>query len=52
MKVNFDTKAVLEWTPEARAAIMDEPRAGVYTSFSGLRMDLVPESYKRWIGQS
>jgi homogentisate 1,2-dioxygenase len=47
MKVNFDTKAVLEWTPEARAAVMDDPRAGNYTSFSGLPVERLPERYSK-----
>jgi homogentisate 1,2-dioxygenase len=49
MKINFDTKAVLEWTPEAKAALIDDPRAGAYTSFSGIPMKAVPENYKKRI---
>lgn len=52
MKINFDTRAVLERTPEARAAVMDDPRAGNYTSFSGLLLDRVPERYTRRLGGS
>jgi hypothetical protein len=47
MKVNFDTKAELEWTAEARAALFDDPRAGNYTSFSGIPLEAVPELYKK-----
>jgi homogentisate 1,2-dioxygenase len=47
MKINFDTKAELEWTAEARAALIDDPRAGNYTSFSGIPLKAVPELYKK-----
>jgi homogentisate 1,2-dioxygenase len=47
MKINFDTKAELEWTDEARAALIDDPRAGNYTGFSGIPLDAVPELYKK-----
>jgi hypothetical protein len=47
MKINFDTKAELEWTAEARAALFDDPRAGNYTSFSGIPLEAVPELYKK-----
>jgi homogentisate 1,2-dioxygenase len=52
MKVNFDTKAVLDWTPEARAAVMDDPRTGNYTSFSGLPVKTLPERYSKRLGTS
>jgi homogentisate 1,2-dioxygenase len=51
MKVNFDTKAVLEWTPEARAAVMDDPRKDYYESFSGLPVERLPERYRRRLGK-
>jgi homogentisate 1,2-dioxygenase len=51
MKINFDTKAELEWTDEAKAALLEDPRAGNYTGFSGLPMEAVPERYKRRLGR-
>ncbi len=47
MKINFDTKAILEWTEEAKAALIEDARAGAYTSFSGIPMEAVPEMYKK-----
>jgi homogentisate 1,2-dioxygenase len=48
MKINFDTRAELDWTDEARAALLGDPREGNYTSFTGLPLKAVPEPYKRW----
>lgn len=47
MKINFDCRSELQWTPEARAALFEDPRAGNYTSFSGIPMEAVPELYKK-----
>jgi homogentisate 1,2-dioxygenase len=47
MKVNFDTKAKLAWTPEAKAALLDDPRAAHFTSFVGMPLEAVPELYRR-----
>lgn len=47
MKINFDTRAELEWTDEARAALSDDPRAGNYTSFSGIPLEALPEIYRK-----
>jgi len=49
MKINFDTRAELSWTDEARAALLESPREGAYTSFSGIPLKAVPEAYKRWL---
>jgi homogentisate 1,2-dioxygenase len=49
MKVNFDTKAELAWTAEAKAALMDDPLSGNYTSFAGIPLEAVPERYTRRI---
>jgi homogentisate 1,2-dioxygenase len=47
MKINFDTKAELEWTAEAKAALLGDPRAGNYTSFTGIPLEAVPELYRK-----
>jgi homogentisate 1,2-dioxygenase len=49
MKINFDTRAELSWTDEARTALLENPREGAYTSFSGIPLKVVPEAYKRWL---
>ena len=51
MKINFDTEAELEWTDEARAALLDDPRTGNYTDFSGIPIEVVPNLYKKRLGQ-
>jgi homogentisate 1,2-dioxygenase len=51
MKVNFDTQAELAWTPEARAALIDDPRAANYTSFAGIPLEAVPEIYRKRLGE-
>ena len=51
MKLNFDTKAPLRWTEEAKAALLDgDPRARHFTSFSGIPIEAVPELYKHRLG--
>jgi homogentisate 1,2-dioxygenase len=52
MKINFDTRAELSWTEEAKAALIDDPLAGVYTSFSGIPLEGVPERYRKRLGDS
>jgi homogentisate 1,2-dioxygenase len=48
MKLNFDTRAQLRWTEEAKTALLDgDPRAQHFTSFSGIPIQAVPELYKR-----
>jgi homogentisate 1,2-dioxygenase len=47
MKVNFDTRAELTWTPEARAALLADPRSAHFTSFVGIPLEAVPELYRR-----
>ncbi len=48
MKVNFDTKAELEWTEEAKAALLaGHPPATYYSGFSGLPLEALPEIYKQ-----
>jgi homogentisate 1,2-dioxygenase len=52
MKVNFDTRAELEWTPEARAALLDgDPRTANYTGFTGIPIGAVPELYSKRLGR-
>jgi homogentisate 1,2-dioxygenase len=47
MKINFDTRAELEWTEEAKAALLDDPRAGNYTSFAGIPLEALPDMYRK-----
>jgi hypothetical protein len=51
MKINFDTKAELYWSEEAFAALIDDPRTGNYTGFSGIPIEAVPELYKKRLGR-
>jgi hypothetical protein len=52
MKLNFDTRAELRWTEEAKAALLDgDQRALHFTSFSGIPIEAVPELYKRRLAQ-
>jgi homogentisate 1,2-dioxygenase len=52
MKINFDTRAPLRWTDEAKAALLDgDPRAEHFTSFTGIPIEAVPELYKRRIDE-
>lgn len=50
MRINFDTKAVLWWTEEARAALFADPLAAMYTSFFGLPIESAPEKVRRRAG--
>jgi hypothetical protein len=48
MKINFDTKAELEWTEEAKAALLEgNPAATYYSGFSGLPIEALPEIYRK-----
>lgn len=49
MKINFDTRAELTWTAEATAALLGDPRAGAYTSFSGIPLEALPAIYRKRI---
>jgi homogentisate 1,2-dioxygenase len=42
MRINFDTKAALTWTEEARAALFGDPMVAKYTSFFGAPIDAAP----------
>lgn len=48
MKLNFDTKAKLEWTPEAKKALLPDARVSVYTSFYGAHIGVVPDEAARY----
>jgi homogentisate 1,2-dioxygenase len=50
MRINFDTKAALTWTKEAKAALFEDPIVAKYTSFFGAPMDAVPEKLRRRAG--
>lgn len=43
MRINFDTKVPLRWTPAAREALFADPVVAQYTSFMGLPLEAVPE---------
>jgi homogentisate 1,2-dioxygenase len=46
MRINFDTKATLRWTAEARAALFDDPVIALYTSFMGVPLKAAPEKVR------
>jgi len=50
MKINFDTKAALSWTEEARAALFADPLTAKYTSFFGVPLEAAPENVRRRAG--
>lgn len=50
MRINFDTKAVLWWTEEARRALFADPVVAKYTSFFGVPIDAAPEKVRRRAG--
>jgi homogentisate 1,2-dioxygenase len=43
LKLNFDTRSRLSWTPEAKAAFIADPQVAVYTTFYGAHIGVVPE---------
>jgi homogentisate 1,2-dioxygenase len=47
MRINFDTKASLRWTPAAQAALFEDPIAAKYTSFFGVPLEAAPEKVRR-----
>lgn len=51
MRVNFDTKAVLNWTEEARGALFADPLLAFYTSFAGVPLQAVPEHVRNRAAQ-
>jgi homogentisate 1,2-dioxygenase len=52
MKINFDTKAELEWTEEAKAALLGaNPPATYYSGFSGLPIEALPEIYRKRLNE-
>lgn len=50
IRINFDTKAPLTWTPEARAALFENPILEQYTSFFGLPPKLIPPEIRERYG--
>jgi homogentisate 1,2-dioxygenase len=49
VKINFDTRAKLRWTPEAMRARLDgDPRVTVYTSMYAVPMGAVPDEARRY----
>jgi homogentisate 1,2-dioxygenase len=49
VKLNFDTKARLSWTPEAREAFLPDPQVAVYTSLYGAHIGVVPEQAIQYV---
>ena len=47
MRINFDTKAALTWTAEARAALFADPMVAKYTSFFGAPLKAAPPKVQR-----
>ena len=47
MRINFDTRAALRWTDEARAALFGDPVVAKYTSFFGVPLKAAPEEVRR-----
>lgn len=48
MKLNFDTRAKLRWTEEAKKAFLPDPRVSIYTSFYGAHAGVVPDEAARY----
>jgi homogentisate 1,2-dioxygenase len=49
VKLNFDTRAVLEWTDGARAAFLEDPKTSIYTSMMGTHIGVVPEDSLKFV---
>jgi homogentisate 1,2-dioxygenase len=49
VKLNFDTKARLSWTPEAKEAFLADPQVAVYTSLYGAHIGVVPEQAMNYV---
>lgn len=47
MRINFDTKAPLSWTAEAREALFADPVLAQYSSFFGVPIEVAPERVRR-----
>lgn len=43
VKLNFDTRSRLSWTPEAKEAFLPDPQVAVYTSLYGAHIGVVPD---------
>jgi homogentisate 1,2-dioxygenase len=43
VKINFDTRATLRWTPAAKEAFLPDPLVAIYTSLMGAHVGVVPE---------
>lgn len=50
MRINFDTKAALAWTAEAKTLLFDDPIVAKYTSFFGMPVDSAPPKVRRRTG--
>jgi len=46
LRINFDTKATLNWTAEARAALFEDPLIAKYTSFFGVPLKAAPAAIR------
>jgi homogentisate 1,2-dioxygenase len=46
MRINFDTRSTLRWTPEVEQALFDDPVTALYTSFMGVPLKYAPEKVR------
>jgi homogentisate 1,2-dioxygenase len=49
VKLNFDTKARLSWTAEAKDGFLADPQVAVYTSLYGAHIGVVPEQAMSYV---
>jgi homogentisate 1,2-dioxygenase len=49
VKLNFDTRACLSWTAEAKEAFLADPQVAVYTSLYGAHIGVVPEQAMNYV---
>jgi homogentisate 1,2-dioxygenase len=49
VKLNFDTRARLSFTPAAKKAFLEDPQVAVYTSLYGAHIGVVPEQALEYV---
>lgn len=49
LKLNFDTRAPLEWTDAAREAFLPDPQYSLYTSMGGTHIGVVPQDAQKFV---
>jgi hypothetical protein len=50
VRINFDTRASLRWTAEARAILFQDPVIAQYTSFFGMPERAIPKELRSRLG--